>query len=194
MEKKWIAISVILAIICACVVMSAPLIKVAYTVKEPYNAAETYYVKEPYIVKVPLEYEDDAIYKNVISNDYHYSAVDANYKDYYHGAALRNLDTIGGIFKVKFTATHLEEDDPYYGTQYPHVCSHDTEEIYLQLGEAGAVFFFSPGIRVAYEVIPPEKPVTQYHNVTKQRTVTKYRDVTKYKYIRAFEYLMQSGA
>lgn len=191
MEKKWIAISVILVIMFACVVMSIPVIKVAYTVKEPYTATETYYVKEPYIVKVPLEYGDDAIYKNVISNDYHYSAVDANYKDYYHGAALRNLDTIGGIFKVKFTATSLEEDYQYYGTNYPQLLAVKTEEIYLQPGEAGAVFFFYPGIRVAYEVIPPEKSVTRYHEVAKQRTVTKYRDVTKYKHISAFEHLLQ---
>jgi hypothetical protein len=51
MEKKWLVISVMLAIICLCVVMSIPVIKVAYTVKEPYNAIETYYEKEPYEVR-----------------------------------------------------------------------------------------------------------------------------------------------
>jgi len=49
MEKKRVVISVMLAIIGLCVVMSIPVIEVSYTAKESYNATEIYYVTEPYI-------------------------------------------------------------------------------------------------------------------------------------------------
>jgi len=172
MEKKWIAISVILAIICACVVMSVPVIKVAYTVKEPYTTTETYYVKEPYTESVPLSY-------TILDWD-HYNHFWTTECDVW--VKLQNTDDVGGYFRVSFDVETTKGS--YKST---------TSRIFLGSGDDHTFKHTFGGRYVSsnYDVHRSDKSVTKYHEVPKQRAVTKYRDVTKYKYISAFEYLMQ---
>ena len=197
MEKKWIAISVILAIICACVVMSVPVIKVAYTVKEPYTATETYYVKEPYTTTetyyVTEPYTDHVPLSYRTSGWYYYNHLWSDEFDL--KITVKNTDDVGGRFWVTFHAVGTE--GTYDST---------TNSVFLMPGESHEFKHTFSGTHLSgcdYEIrrttkevtkyhdVSKERTVTKYHNVAKQRTVTKYRDVTKYKYISAFEYLMQ---
>ena len=163
MEKKWIAISVILAIICACAVMSLPVIKVAYTVKEPYTATEMYYVTESYTEQFPLSYKSDSL----TYSDEHVLDV-----------LVTNIDDTGGEFWVTFHAI----GSPVVVTGRAFLMpseSHHFKHIYSGVYPWG------------YNIHQTTKEVTRYHDVPKERTVTKFSDVTKYKYICAFEYLLQ---
>ena len=197
MEKKWIVISVILAIMCACVVISIPVIKVAYTVKEPYTTTETYYEKEPYETTetyyvtepytefVPLSYT---------TSDWYY--IDHAYEDEFDlTLTVKNTDNVGGRFWVIFHAVGTEGSydsttnsvflipgeshkftHTFSGGCIPEDCSYDVDRTTKEV--------------TRYHDVAKERTVTKYHDVAKQRTVTKYKDVTNYKYISTFEYLM----
>ena len=176
MEKKWIAISVMLVIICACVVMSIPVIKVAYTVKEPYTTTETYYVTESYTENIRLKYDIVSAGPKVVELDPITGKVDK-----LQGliVIVQNIDEIGGEFWVIFdwggpvdfhsVGVFLAPDEKY---SFDAPLSLPTEDY-------------------TYKVFSEKKEVTKNRQVPKQRTVTKYRDVTKYKYISALEYLLQ---
>lgn len=173
MEKKWIAIGIILAIMCVCVVMSIPIIEVDYTVKEPYSAMETYYVKEPYKVCVPLRYETSGWDTH---NHFWSDKFDL-------GVRVKNTDDVCGDFWVKFHAVGTQGTKDY-PTSFESLFSGESH--YFEHTFSGS---YQPGC--SYEVEQFGKIVTKYQEVAKERTVTEYRDVTKYEYISAFVYLMQ---
>ncbi len=99
MEKKWLAISITLAVICLCVFMSIPAIKVPYTVKEPYSVTEIDYVTEPYIESAPLAYQIERVGVEM--------GPPANIQEPERILAtlyveIRNTDDIGGYFNTKW--------------------------------------------------------------------------------------------
>ena len=175
MEKKWIAISVMLVIICACVVMSIPVIKVAYTAKEPYSATETYYETEPYTTD--LKYDVNGWISSEEATNPKYS-----HKTVLH-VIITNKDTVDADFVINYeihqgledavilsnTLTKMVKSGSHYTFEHPFEHNYDIQYI--------------------WNVHPKNDKVTKYRDAPKQRTVTKYRDVTKYKYISIFEYI-----
>jgi len=211
MEKKWIVISIVLAIICACVVMSIPVIKVAYTAIEPYSATETYYVTEPYeeVVKVPVHEDYHICSRSVsargeskweIGTPLSYTVIfwdwewceprpDWPERHILLRATVKNDDIVGAWFSVSFGGRASN----YSWGISPHTSYISSGESHIFETENR----FDPNAEsylCRVKVTAIEKTVTKYHEVPKQRTVTKYRDVTKYKYISTFEYLMKEGA
>ena len=183
MEKKWIAISVILAIMCACVVMSIPMIEVSYMVKEPYSATETYYEKEPYETTetyyVTEPYTDHVPLSYRTSGWSHYTHFWTD--EFELMVTVKNTDNVDGRFWVTFHAV---------GTKGSY--DSRTNSVFLMPGESHKFQHTFSGTHSSgcdYEVHRTTKEVTKYRDAAKQRTVTKYKDVTKYKYISIFEYI-----
>jgi len=207
MEKKWIAISVIVVIMCACVVMSISVIKVAYTVKEPYSTTETYYVTEPYqeIVKEPIyeDYHESARlvgakgewgWEEIVPLSYTVMFSDVNLGEPYPvslgtlitlRATVINNDNRGGWFSVIFCSIPSPGCEVCTSPPTGYVGSGERRifDSEVRLDEIGV----EPTLSCGVKVVAIEKTITKYHDVPKQRTVTKYRDVTKYKYISALE-------
>jgi len=199
MEKKWIAIGVILAIMCACVVMSIPMIEVPYTVKEPYTATETYYEKEPY--ETTETYYETEPYTDYVPLSY--TASDWYYTDHFLSdefdlmVTVKNTDNVGGRFWVTF---HAVSTKGIYDSTTNSVFlmpgeSHKFEHTFGGTHSSGCYYEVHRTTKevTKYHKVAKEKTVTKYRDVAKERTVTKYQDVTKYKYISAFEHLMQGG-
>ena len=146
----------------------------SYEEREPYKEQEEYLKTEYYTetvpidVEVPLKYDSErgTIYNCASIFDY-YSCIDV---------AIMNLDTVGGIFKVKCKYRTLND------------VMYDYEESYVKPGDISAVTCSmnldkNEDVEITYEVTPPTKTIVEHKEVQRERQVTAYRLVTKYRMV-----------
>lgn len=217
MEKKWIAITAILIIMCACVVMSIPVIEVPYTVKEPYTTTETYYEEEPY--ETTETYYESEPYEDCYYTDYSYSTVSYTMDHECTRQTCTDYDFWGNCIDWKCTAytfycIKTVQNNEDRGGTFTFEGSFTTSDgdkiekgpiniwIPAKLSKTATISYTVPSY---YDVAhcslwveeAPQKEVCEIHvhDVAKERTVIKYhnvekqRTVTKYKDVTKYKYI-----
>ncbi len=155
----------------ACImIFVAPIVAVANE-QQPVNTGETYTEKLPCTTSVPVEYE----------------VVEARYYNWFWMAGsdiwvtIRNTDTAGGEFSVKF--------DLYTATEkyIPRTASG-----YIDAGQEGEIMVKIDGDHVTYlkyTVTPPVKDVTGYTEIVKTKEADSAQSGVKR--VTVFQYLTE---
>jgi len=141
---------------------------VTYTEQEPHTDTEYYTEKEPATRLVDLKYQDATPMGRYISRpcswDEEWSCI---------FPSVRNVDTVGGMFKVNCTFKSLYDEDNFIWAEY--VAPGQSVEFNCRGKVTGQ------DVIANYHFIPPKKEVTEYKDVPKTREVVRYNTVEKTK-------------